>query len=129
MIASSSTKFCSHILKSVMSNGAEFFKRIDCWKDTKERAKNYPTPISEKISNPPTIKSHQNSKRTAILIQNMDSIDCGLYWKSKGFNPVVLNLADDCFPGVGIASQVSILDQEHKKNRYIVVQTCVKRSI
>ena len=99
MIASSSIKIYDHILKSVMSNGTEFFKRIDCWKDTKERAKNYPTPISEKISNSPIIQSCDGTKHTEILVQNMDSIDCGLYWKSKGFNPVVLNLADDCFPG------------------------------
>lgn len=83
-----------------MSNTDPRFKRIECWTDTRTRSKLYPVPESEKICDPsPIIKDKDIEKKTTIMIQDMDSIDCGLYWNTRGLNPVILNLADDCFPG------------------------------
>ncbi len=72
-------------------------KRIDCWQDTLN--------ISKQLKSPPeSIKTkYQNDyefckkhKKTNIKFFDMDSIDCCL---EHAPNALVLNLADDIFPG------------------------------
>ena len=80
-----------------------YLARIKCYEDTQARVKTIPPPPkSIKLSSKdlPSIE-HQNprKKENKIRIQNMDSIECGLKYLRKGYNPVVMNLADDCWPG------------------------------
>ena len=37
--------------------------------------------------------------KTFVNVLDLDSIDCGYELLKRGFNPVILNMADDCFPG------------------------------
>lgn len=73
-----------------------FSQRIDCWRNTKSICNliNKPPPDSIKLqySNTPLIKRHERSN---ITIHNMDTIDCSYQYN----NTLVLNLADDLFPG------------------------------
>jgi uncharacterized protein (TIGR02452 family) len=41
---------------------------------------------------------------TTIAIEDADSIDCGLSYSARGHEPVVLNLADDFWPGGAVDS-------------------------
>jgi len=56
-----------------------------------------PTSIKMRLNHAYIPKAMHNS--TCVSVEDMDSIDCGLKYKSQGYNPVVLNLADDCVPG------------------------------
>jgi len=76
------------------------FQRIKCWKDTKMRVSN------EGLQSPPSVKTKyvpnvlpQTEHKTVVKVDDMDSLDCGLLYQSQGFNPVVLNLADNQLPG------------------------------
>ena len=69
--------------------GQSFFARIECWKDTRAlAAAALAPPPSEKLRFFPEVR-----------VEDADSIDCALRYLRMGHNPVVLNLADDCFPG------------------------------
>lgn len=79
-------------------NNNIFLQRIECWKDTLD--------ISNKLLNPqsPSLKLKYDDKfnlnkkyeKSNIKFFDMDSIDCCLLYDS---NALVLNLADNNFPG------------------------------
>ena len=74
-----------------------FVKRIDCWNDTLNISNSLPLP-------PPSLKiKYDNSfnypkiyEKSNIFFFDMDAIDCCL---THAPNALVLNLADDIFPG------------------------------
>jgi uncharacterized protein (TIGR02452 family) len=71
-------------------------KNIDCWEDTKQRAALFPPPPpSIKIEYDPNFHYTYDVKRCKIHIHNMDTIDCAFLYE----NPLLLNLADDIYPG------------------------------
>ena len=85
---------------------ATFLERIECWRDTERRVcvTSSATPPSTKSrfdpsSPPPTSRFPTKGRRSAATVEDVDSIDCGLAWLRRGYDPVVLNLADDCMPG------------------------------
>lgn len=88
-----------------------FLKRIECWKHTQL--------IADKLPDPPeSIKYQYDSDffmhkqyNTRIKVENIDSIDCGINLHKRGFNPVVLNLADDRVAG-GVVSLGSGAQEE-----------------
>jgi uncharacterized protein (TIGR02452 family) len=81
---------------------ANYVINIDCWKHTQEYCKNelkgiYPDKsIKYKYKN---INIENKEYNTEIIVLNMDCIEVGLELKKKGYNPVILNLADYNFPG------------------------------
>lgn len=80
-------------------NDCIFVKRMKCWENTREICKTMnPPPNSEKItySNNEFTKRFQESN---IQFFNLDAIDCAIEQLVQKLNPLVLNLADDCFPG------------------------------
>lgn len=69
-------------------------------KETQKLTVNYPEPPqSIKFTYDPDYKMPITLKQTRIAIHNQDTIDCGIEMVSQGFNPLLLNLADDCMPG------------------------------
>lgn len=74
-----------------------FAKRINCWENTKElfKYRNLPQK-SLKIKYDDTFTYHKKYNKSSINFVDMDTIDCGL---TMAHNPLVLNLADDCFAG------------------------------
>lgn len=83
------------------------FARLEQWTHTQKYADNFDEPS-------PSIKySHQNNYTpvkkynvTNVMVEDIDTVDCGYTLKVNGYNPVVLNLADNTFPGgcVGFGS-------------------------
>lgn len=76
-----------------------FLKRIECWKHTQQFAEHFPNP-------PESIKYKYDPNffmirqyDTKIEVNNIDSIDCGLFLQDNGFYPLVLNLADNSIAG------------------------------
>lgn len=77
-----------------------YFDRINIWKETQELTNNYSKPPqSVKFTYEPAFKIPVTLKQTKIAIHNQDTIDCAIELMNQGFNPLVLNLADDCEPG------------------------------
>jgi uncharacterized protein (TIGR02452 family) len=80
-----------------------FYERIECWKDTVRRVGQ----LQPQLQPPPSIKTRldrgdvvgRSCGRTIVTVEDMDSIDCGLAYLARGYNPAVLNLADDRMPG------------------------------
>ena len=73
-------------------------ERIGCFRDTRVRARAMPPPpASVKLTDLPPLE--QPRSRVPVRVEQMDPIDCGIEYLRKGRNPVVLNLADDCWPG------------------------------
>ena len=81
-----------------------FHERIECWRDTVRIVE------ADLVRPPPSVKSRFDAAapppadrygrgRTAVTVEDVDSIDCGLAYAARGYRPVVLNLADDCMPG------------------------------
>lgn len=72
-------------------------KNIECWEDTKQRASSIqPPPLSIKIQyNPNYQYKYDKNKSSKIYLHNMDTIDCAFLYE----NPLILNLADDIYPG------------------------------
>lgn len=85
----------------------DFEKRIECWKDTVDfcNRNTLVAPSSTKyVFNPNySLTGLQRYARTDVTIQNKDSIEIGLEFKRRGLNPLVLNFADDVFPGGHVA--------------------------
>lgn len=90
---------CSEVYKKSFSD------RIACWDDTRRLAQSTPAP-------PPTVKLRLDASEadpaiggwcTSVAVEDDDSIDCALLYARAGCNPVVLNMADDRFPGGGVA--------------------------
>lgn len=76
------------------------FDRLEQWKHTKAHANNFVLEKeSVKYSFDLTIVPTKKYNRTEIMVEDIDSIDCGYKLLTHGFNPCVLNLADDSFPG------------------------------
>lgn len=75
--------------------------RISCWTDTKERAKLFPVPktVKYRFFQNQAARTEAAGGGCCAVVDDDDSIDCALKIKAAGANPVVLNLADDCFPG------------------------------
>ena len=85
-----------------------FAEKINIWNDTVEKCKFL---LSKGIVPDSSIKYDyldvnlkKKYQKTDIQILNMDSINCGWYLLSMGCNPVVLNMADNTFPGGHVAS-------------------------
>ena len=77
-----------------------FIKRIDCWEDTKKQALKLDKPLkSIKYKYDPNFKFIFEFEKTDVSIINIDTIECGLKLKENGWNPLILNLADDCISG------------------------------
>jgi uncharacterized protein (TIGR02452 family) len=87
-----------------------FTKRVECWNDTLNISNNqlcFPPPSSKyKFDNNFVLK--KICEKTNIKFFNMDAIDCCL---KHSPNALVLNLADDCFPG-GCVGQGSGAQEE-----------------
>lgn len=83
----------------------DFQKRIDCWKDTIKLCNNL------QLISQPSIKHRYQEQEipqkrylsTEISVENNDSIYIGLELKTHGNDPLVLNFADDAFPGGHVA--------------------------
>ena len=85
-----------------------FYRRIEAWKDTEAKA---PAPLApsvklniDQMSSVFPEKPRDFFDKLRVQIHDMDSIDLGLKLSHDGFNPVVLILADDCFPGGCVAT-------------------------
>lgn len=77
-----------------------FQKRINCYKDTTQLAKQK-YPISQqsiKTKYEPTF-TYTKKYSTIIKVVDSDTIDTAIHFINKNYNPLVLNLADDCIPG------------------------------
>ena len=79
-----------------------YIKYIECWKDTKKYC------ITNEINAPESSKytyeenelnTSGNIYKTDIIILNKDTIEVGLDLTSRNLRPLVLNLADNIFPG------------------------------
>ena len=81
-----------------------FMKKIDTWNDTVKRCGllglNVPKSVKYGYEHIDHIIRYDG---TQVFIVNQDSIDCGKYLLDNGLNPVVLNMADNCFPGGHVA--------------------------
>jgi uncharacterized protein (TIGR02452 family) len=80
-----------------------FFNNIAVWKDTIKQceymmSKDIIPYVSTKYDFT-DIQIIKKFKSTEIQVINIDSIKCGETLLKNGYNPVVLNLADDRFPG------------------------------
>lgn len=76
-------------------------KRIECWEHTKQLANMMPLPPeSIKVEWLPDIVILPSDKPiTNVAIINGDTLEVAREMISRGLNPLVLNLADNCFPG------------------------------
>jgi uncharacterized protein (TIGR02452 family) len=78
-----------------------FSQRIDCWNNTIQISHSLPLPSqSTKIIYDPHFTYHKKHPTSNIKIFNIDSIDCCLQYAPDA---LVLNLADDNFPGGCVA--------------------------
>lgn len=86
--------------KIIACKRATFIDRIDCWKDTQKTVANMTCPESVKLRFDPSRWPPVERPFDGIVrIDDADTIDCALDHLDKGFNPVALNLADDCYAG------------------------------
>jgi uncharacterized protein (TIGR02452 family) len=77
-----------------------FYDRILCWEDTKKYAMRLPIPPkSIKYVYVENVEYKKKYDKTIVSVENIDTLDCGLSLKSKGLNPLVLNLADPFMSG------------------------------
>lgn len=77
--------------------------RIACWEDTRQQtASRPPPPHSSKYKWIPAFSFKKQWSSTHIEVVDSDTIDCGLAWVARGYNPLVLNLASDAHPGGGV---------------------------
>ncbi len=77
-----------------------FINNINIWNDTVNFCNNNLNKSNKSIKydfTQPEIKKIYN--KTYIEVINVDCIKCGIALKQKNYNPVILNLADDRFPG------------------------------
>lgn len=77
---------------------ATFQDRIVCWNDTLYRTQSTSSVKSIKYNYNP-IFQWKPKYQTSIHVVNDDTIDSGLTLINYGYNPLILNFADDCFPG------------------------------
>lgn len=82
-----------------------YLRRIDCWADTRERAAALvPAPpaswkwsLATLPARPPDVVP--GGGPPDVTVEDADSLACAVAYARAGRRPVVLNLADDCFPG------------------------------
>lgn len=68
-------------------------------KETQELTPNYPEPTpSIKFTYDSNFKIPITLKQTRLAIHNQDTIYCRIELIGQGFNPLLLNLVDDCIP-------------------------------
>lgn len=72
--------------------------RIRVWQDTEARAPSYPSEPSIKVRWRPE-RPAPAPRRTSPRVSAGDTLDAALHLRSAGLNPLVLNMADDSFPG------------------------------
>ena len=77
-----------------------FAKKMNIWKDTIKKCKssNF-RPLPSVKYDYTEISKKKKYRKTYINVLDMDSIHCGKELLMRGYYPVVLNMADDCFPG------------------------------
>lgn len=81
-----------------------FMKKIDIWNDTIKRCNSMKHIVYRSVKHGYEDIDHvARYDKTQVFIVNQDSIDCGKYLLDNRFNPVVLNMADNCFPGGHVA--------------------------
>ncbi len=83
------------------------FARLEQWTHTLKFANNFPVPPpSIKYTHQPDFTFKKQYGKTNVMVEDIDTIDCGYTLKSNGYNPTILNLADNTFPGgcVGFGS-------------------------
>ena len=74
--------------------------RIRCYEDTQARALALPPPpASVKLADLGPLAPPHGEEPLDCVVENMDSLECGVKHLREGHNPVVLNLADDYWPG------------------------------
>ena len=74
--------------------------RIECWQHTQLMADALgEPPPSYKYKHTSQMTELQRNHNTSIVVQDVDSIDCGRALQEEGLNPLVLNLADPSYPG------------------------------
>lgn len=79
-------------------------KKIDIWNDTVKRCGTLGLEVRGSVKHGYEHVVHvARYDKTQVFIVNQDSIDCGKYLLDYCFNPVVLNMADNCFPGGHVA--------------------------
>ena len=78
-----------------------YVERMRCYRDTQARAMALPPPPAsvKLVDLPPLQPPREEWEETLVGVQDMDSLECGLKHLRMGHRPVVLNLADDCWPG------------------------------
>ena len=97
-------------------------KRILCWEDTKKISKRIEKPDdSIKLKYRDDQILYKVSKKSSLYFYDMDTIDCALMFQ----RPLVLNLADDFFPG-GYVSEGSEAQEESLFRRTNYYQTLKK---
>ena len=78
-----------------------FTERLTCWADTQKIAATISEPLpATKIKYDPHIMPLKTCAKSEIKFFDMDSIDCAL---AHAPDAVILNLADDNFPGGCVA--------------------------
>jgi uncharacterized protein (TIGR02452 family) len=79
--------------------------REDVFLDTQRRASHYPFSPSVKVVYEPHFTPRATGAHNAeITVMNADSIDAGKALKDAGYNPLVLNFANDIWAGGGVGS-------------------------
>jgi uncharacterized protein (TIGR02452 family) len=84
----------------------DFQQNITTWNDTVKICNNLKTQniipnksIKYNFKDMQINSTHIKYENTEICVLNKDCISCAIIFKQKNMNPVVLNLADDKFPG------------------------------
>lgn len=73
--------------------------RIRIWNDTRELSFDFPFKPSEKIVYDPAFIMEKRYATTHIHVYNKDTIVAGHDLQEKGYNPLLLNFADDHYAG------------------------------
>jgi uncharacterized protein (TIGR02452 family) len=73
--------------------------RVQVWNNTQSMFKKLPNKISTKYSEFNNIKLENKYNQTKVLVVDGDMIDYAIDIKLKGFNPLLLNMADEKKPG------------------------------
>ena len=82
------------------SQGNIQFARIEQWTHTQKYADNFPIPTqSIKYSHLVDFNPVKKYTGTNVMVEDIDTIDCARTMQTNGYNPAVLNLADNTFPG------------------------------
>ena len=90
--------------------------RMDVWKDTQYQSTKgqfSKIPVYQSIKlNHLDIEIFPRFKSTQLHVLNMDTIDAAIDIKTKGYNPILLNMADDRNPG-GMVNSGSVAQEEN----------------